>query len=142
MRYHSLLCAMFFALCVVQLNAQHTLTISANNTTWVDKNYTIAKSYFQAENTILDKEARKAKRLKITGLVFTGLGAAGILTTTPFVVIYKRVDGKSQSFGDVVAAVVGSCGYIPSLACLSVGIPLTITGYKKSKKQAIVHSGL
>lgn len=121
--------------CISYTKAQNLSAVAFNNSS-INKNYTIANSYFQAEKIAIDKESKKAKRMKITGLVFTSLGVAGILTTTPFVVISKRINDHSN-LGNLAAAMISIIGYTPSAACLSVGLPLTIVGYKKAKKQAV-----
>ena len=99
-------------------------------------NLTISETYFKKDKTDIDAILKRAKRLKITGLIFTSLGGAGILTTTPFVIIYGVSDNYSNHhIGNFAAALVGIMGYTPSTACLITGIPMTVVGFKKSKKQ-------
>jgi hypothetical protein len=47
-------------------------------------NLTISETYLKKDKTDIDAILKRAKRLKITGLIFTSLGGAGILTTTTF----------------------------------------------------------
>ena len=105
---------------------------AALNTT--SKHYTLSSSYYQQEKSAQDIALRKAKRLKIAGLVFTSLGAAGVVTTTPFVALYSAI-GRGTWAGNLVSSIVGIYGYSPSAACLITGIPMTIVGYKKAKKR-------
>lgn len=97
------------------------------------KHYTISSSYHKQEKSAQDIALRKAKRLKIAGLVFTSLGAAGVITTTPFVALYSAM-GKNTWLGGLVSSYVGIIGYSPSAACLITGIPMTIVGYKRAKE--------
>ncbi|HMX61115.1 MAG TPA: hypothetical protein PKY54_03315 [Chitinophagales bacterium] len=108
----------------------------AMNNNIVERNQAlhIHKAYFGQENQNTEKELKRAKRLKIAGLVFTSLGTAGILTTTPFAVIYSSVSKNTHGWGNVAAAVVSMMGYIPSGACLISGIPMTVIGFKKANK--------
>ncbi len=112
-----------------------SLFLSTNNELLASENkYNISKNYLLKDDNSNDKESKKAKRLKITGLVFTSLGAAGLLITTPFVVVYSIASGKNKFAGNIASAVVGVTGYIPSIACLAAGIPMTVVGFKKAKK--------
>ena len=96
----------------------------------------ISADYYKKDKADSEDNSKRAKRLKITGLVFTSLGGAGILTTTPFVIIYGVSDNyTNHHIGDFAAALVGIMGYTPSTACLITGIPMTVVGFKKSKKQ-------
>lgn len=130
---------LIIACCFFSTNAQGHITsslfLSSNNTLLASQNkYTISKNYLLKDENNNDKESKKAKRLKITGLVFTSLGAAGMLITTPFVVIYSTASGKNKFVGNLASSIVGVTGYTPSVACLATGIPMTIVGFKKAKK--------
>lgn len=108
---------------------------TSNSTFQTEKNYTISVSYFKKEKDNAEKEAKKAKRLKISGLVFTSLGGAGILITTPLVIVAAKSDNYTNPvFGGVAGAIIGIMGYTPSVAFLAAGIPMTIVGFKKAKK--------
>ena len=129
---YAILCFILFAF--AKANAQeinfHEASASLNATT---KNYTISESYYEQEKTVQDKALKKAKQLKIAGLFFTSLGAAGVLSTTPFVVLYSAL-GRNTWVGGLVSSYVGIIGYSPSAACLITGIPMAVVGCKKMKK--------
>ena len=124
----------------ITVKAQQTTTIdflASNQKITAKKNpLIISADYYKKDKADSDDNSKRAKRLKITGLVFTSLGGAGILTTTPFVIIYGVSDNyTNHHIGDFVAALVGIMGYTPSTACLITGIPMTVVGFKKSKQQ-------
>jgi hypothetical protein len=124
----------------ITVKAQQTTTIdflASNQKITAKKNpLIISADYYKKDKADSDDNSKRAKRLKITGLVFTSLGGAGILTTTPFVIIYGVSDNyTNHHIGDFAAALVGIMGYTPSTACLITGIPMTVVGFKKSKQQ-------
>ena len=124
----------------ITVKAQQTRTIdflASNQKITAKKNQLIISAdYYKKDKADSEDNSKRAKRLKITGLVFTSLGGAGILTTTPFVIIYGVSDNyTNHHIGDFAAALVGIMGYTPSTACLITGIPMTVVGFKKSKKQ-------
>jgi len=132
MKKYAILC--FILLAFTKINAQeinfNKVTATLNT---VSKHYTISESYFEQEKPAQDKALRKAKQLKIAGLFFTSLGAAGVLATTPFVVLYSAM-GRNTWVGGLVSSYVGIIGYSPSAACLITGIPMAVVGAKKVKK--------
>ena len=98
---------------------------------------TIALKENKKEKRTPEQEIKRAKRLKITGLVFTSLGGAGAITTTAFVakIAKSKTDGPlSELTKGYSATIVGFIGYLPSAACIVTGIPMTIVGFKKAKK--------
>lgn len=97
-------------------------------------NISISADYYKAEQLLEKKAEKKAKRLKIAGLFFTTLGAAGVITTTPFVALYGSINDRPFAIGKAAAAYVGILGYTPSVACLTAGLPMAIVGFKKANK--------
>ncbi|MCB0508985.1 MAG: hypothetical protein KDD21_11870 [Bacteroidetes bacterium] len=93
-------------------------------------NYSISENYFKKEKIILSKETKHAKRLKISGLFFTTLGAVSTIATTPLVVIYHPLGVP----GRLASSTIGGIGYSISISCLTIGIPMTVVGYKQARK--------
>jgi len=114
-----------------QLNAKEFSFNKWNDTLkQVNTTYQIAPQFYAAQDSIIAKEIKKAKRLKIAGLFFTSVGGAGTLVTASFVGLYHAF-GK---FGKIYGNTVGFIGFSPSIAFLSAGIPMTVVGYKKHNK--------
>lgn len=131
MQKHFLLLLIFFS--YFWGNAQVTDFVTSNNSLKHSQNLVISETYYKNEKEVLVGNAKKAKRLKIAGLFFTSLGAAGVVTTVPFMAVYG-VAFKEIGWGVAASTAVGIIGITPSAACLIAGIPMTIVGYKKAKE--------
>lgn len=122
--------------CVFNSTAQSINFLASNaKIKSAEKNYTISKTYLKKEIVDIEKATKCAKRLKITGLILTSLGTVGIATTTPFIVkSSKTTTTYPLDFGGFGELLIATMGYLPSSACVVAGIPMTIVGFKKSKK--------
>ena len=90
--------------------------------------------------TDIDKQLKRARRLKVTGLIFTGLGTLGAAIGTTTLIQNSRNNNLTGIFVNTVYAY---SILPPSAIMLGVGIPMTIVGFhkgKKYKKQAVNHA--
>lgn len=82
--------------------------------------------------------SKKAKRLKIAGAVFTGIGGAGLLVSgafmTKFAIDTKKSNSQNNFSNGFATAYIIIAGIVPSSAVFIIGLPPLIIGICKTKK--------
>lgn len=102
-------------------------------------------SEFHIKQNFKDKKsqfnAQRAKRLKITGLVFCSLAGVGYLTSS--ILFIKGITPKPNKFSFPNYFKIGAAGYLSSSGLLIIGLPPFLIGKRelsKSKKKPIMES--
>lgn len=92
--------------------------------------FVMADDFSFQQNELLQKDIKKAKAMKISGIVLTSIGTAGVLTTAGVMGVYSLVRPVSRLYNTII----GVSGLTPSVALLTSGIPLAVIGSKRTRK--------
>ncbi len=90
----------------------------------------IADDFTFQQNELLQKDIKKAKAMKISGIVLTSFGTAGVLTTAGLMGVYSIFKPVSRLYNTII----GVSGLTPSVVLLTSGIPLAVIGTKRTRK--------
>ena len=103
-----------------------------------NKNLVVSKNFLATNEETELSDLVKAKRLKISGAVFTAIGGAGLLgsaiLTGVLVNSYNNNDKHTLDLTGLVIAIPLFYGVLPSTALLSIGLPQLGVGIHKTKK--------
>jgi hypothetical protein len=103
-----------------------------------NKNLVVSKNLLATNNETEISDLVKAKRLKISGAVFTAIGGAGLLgsalLTGVLVHSYKKENNSNIDLTGLLIAIPLFYGVLPSTAMLTIGLPQLGVGIHKTKK--------
>ncbi len=103
-----------------------------------NKNLVVSKNLLATNEETELSDLVKAKRLKISGAVFTAIGGAGLLGSFILTgIIAHDINNnvnQNKEFATIAYAIPIAFGVLPSTALLSIGLPQLGVGIHKVKK--------
>ena len=104
-----------------------------------NKNLVVSKNFLATNEETELSDLVKAKRLKISGAVFTAIGGAGLIGTTILTGILvhsynNQSSTTNKEFAQVGIIIPALLGYASSAVMLTIGLPQLGVGIHKVKK--------